>query len=130
MAYANFMAIDGTEITDQGRTFSKDREERAVMVELANGTLKKYIKGIKTVFNFSWEYLPNVAADTHDNKGARDVLISKNDGNTHTLALRETPGGAATSYTAFVTSYTEEILRRDYVAGRHLYRISMTFTEQ
>lgn len=130
MAYANFMAIDGVEITDMGRTFTKDREERSVMVELANGTMKKYIKGIKTVFNFNWEYIPNLAVDTHDGKGARDALIAKNDGITHTLALRETPGGAATNYTVFVTSYTEEILRRDFPGGRHLYRVSMTFTEQ
>lgn len=130
MAYAAFVAIDGTEVTDLGRTFSKDREERSVIVELASGLTKKYIKGIKTVFNFQWEWIPNVAADTHDAKEARDFLIGKNDGVTHTLALRETPGGAATSYTVFVTSYSEEILRRDYVGGRHLYRVSLTLTEQ
>lgn len=130
MAYANFVAIDGTEITDQGRSFSKDREERSVIVELANGTMKKYVKGIKNVFNFTWQYLPNLAADTHDLKEARNTLISKNDGATHTLSLRETPGGTATNYTVFVTTYTEEIVRRDFVGNRHLYVVTMSFTEQ
>lgn len=130
MAYANFMAIDTVEITDQGRTFSKEVEERSVIVELANGLTKKYIKGIKHIFNFTWEYLPNLAADTHDLKEARNVLASKNDGLVHTLAIRETPGGAATNYTVFVTAYSEEILRRDFVGNRHLYRVTITFTEQ
>lgn len=130
MAFANFMAIDGSEVTDQGRTFSKDIEERSVIVELANGLNKKYVKSIKNVFNFTWDYLPNLAADTHDVKEARNTLASKNDGLVHTLALRETPGGAATNYTVFVTSYNEEILRRDFVGNRHLYRVTITFTEQ
>lgn len=130
MALSNLVSIGGTEFTDDGRSFSEGRDERAVSVELASGKIVKYIKAEKRVFTVSWEFLPQTSAYTSDHKGARNELRSIcYTGATTTVVVRNVIGGSET-YTVFVEEYSEAIQRRDPTTGNILYNVNISLREQ
>lgn len=130
MALDNLVAIGGIEFTDEGRTFSEARDERAVGVELASGKTVKYIKAEKRTFQIGWSYLPQTSIFTQGHKGARNELRSVcYNGNTTTVVIRNAIGGSET-YTVFVEGYSEEIILRDPTSGNILYNISIELREQ
>lgn len=127
----NLMSLDGVELSDHGRSFSSDRVEKIVKVELANGNRKQYVKDIKRNFKMQWKWLPNSNSATSDGNIGRDSL--KNlcmDGNTHILVLRDLASGLTQTFTVFVDSYSEDIARRDYISGLYFYNISVELSEQ
>jgi hypothetical protein len=130
MALSQLITIGGTIFTDQGRTFSEDRDERAVMVELASGKLKKYIKAEKRKFTVAWTWLPLTASATSDGKEARTALrtICYN-GATTTLAVKNSVGGSE-QYTVFVSDYSESIIQRDPINGNIFFDIKVELLEQ
>lgn len=130
MAYETLITLNGVEFTDQGRTFSESREERAVSVQLSSGKIKKYVMGEKHRWSISWDWLPNSASLTYDNKGARDQLRAlAYTGNTYSLSLKNTVG-TTDSYTVFIESYEEELVRRDTVNNEFYYKVSIELMEQ
>ena len=130
MALSNLVSIGGTEFTDDGRTFSEQRDERAVAVELASGKIVKYVKAEKRTFQLDWQMLPLTDVYTSDRKGARnDLRPICYAGNTTTLVLRNQSGSSET-YTVFIENYSENIERRDPTTGNILYNVSITLKEQ
>lgn len=127
---ANILSLNGLEFTDQGRTLSENREERSVVVQLASGKIKKYIMAIKKNWSISWQWLPNDPSFTHDGLNARDQLRGiAYVGNTFTMLLRNNYG-QTDSYTVWVESYSEEMIRRDDVSGQYFYNVSLELKEQ
>jgi len=130
MAYENILSLNGTEFTDQGRTLSESRDERAVTVQLASGKIKKYVMGEKKRWSLSWKWLPHSSALTHDNKGARDQLRAiAFAGNTVTMLVRNTYGQTDT-YTVWIENYSEDVVRRDTVTGQFFYDVTLELLEQ
>ena len=130
MALPNLISLDGTEVTDQGRTFSSTREELSVPVQLASGLTKKYFMDVKYSFSLNWTMLPNLANQTFDGKSARDFLKTISDKqDTITLIVRS-PIGSSNTYTVWAESYSENIVRRDYVSNTIYYDIELTLKEQ
>lgn len=131
MGLANMISLGGVEFTDDGRTYNETRDERAVEVELANGSLKKYVKAEKRIFEISWTHLPQTSAYTSDRKGARNELrpICYN-GSTTTLVVRNVIGGGSESYVVFVNSYSEEVKLRDPRTGNILYEVKIELKER
>jgi hypothetical protein len=130
MAYENLIVLNGLEITDQGRTLNESREERAVAVQLANGNIKKYVMGEKHRWSLAWTWLPHSAALTHDGYAARDSLRAlAYTGNSYTLTIKNTVG-QTNSYTVFIESYEEELVRRDTVNNQFFYNVSIELMEQ
>jgi hypothetical protein len=130
MAYENILSLNDTEFTDQGRTLSESREERAVSVQLASGKIKKYVMGEKKRWSLEWSWLPNSSSMTHDGKAARDQLRAiAYTGNTVTMLVRNTYGQTDT-YTVWVESYSEDVIRRDTVNGEFFYNVSIELMEQ
>lgn len=129
-AYENLFSINGIEFTDQNRTISESREERSVAVQLANGNTMKYVMGEKKRWSINWTWLPDNEQLTYDGKGARDHIRALSyTGNTYTLVMRSSYGSIET-YTIFIESYSENIVRRDTVNGQYFYDVSVELAEQ
>lgn len=130
MIFEAGIAIDGTNITDQGRkSITASRDERSVIVERANGTRVKYVKKIARTFTVSWEYLPGAATNTIDGGVGREWLYLNvaDEGSTHTITFRH-HASANETITAFVTDYSEELVMRR--PQDFFWNVSLTLEEQ
>lgn len=131
MSLPNFISLGGVELTDQGRTFASAKDERSTSVQLASGLTKKYFMGnIKNTFSLSWTWLPGLTSLTFDGKGGRDsikTLVDMRD--VHTLIVRS-PVGSSATYTVWIESYSETILRRDARGNTIWYEVQMELKEQ
>ena len=122
--------FDDTDITDQGRTFSEGRDERAVSNNTANGTIKKYIIAEKRTWSLSWSYIPQLSTDTYDEKGARDTIKAlAMIGDPITLRVRNSYGEEYV-YTVWIEDYDEKVVRRDFVTNIFLYDVNLSLKEQ
>jgi hypothetical protein len=127
--YPNLITLNEVAITDESRTFTEEREERAVRVTLASGKNKKFVQCIAKSWTLAWENVSANSDETVDGFGGRDELhaIAQLDG-FMTLTIDD---GKNTSeeYTVEVDSYSEQILMRRGDAGFR-YTINMTLKEQ
>ena len=129
MAVANLIQLGGYEFTDQGRTWSEQREEKFVEVELANGNIVRYVKAIKHKWTLDWKWMPNAGSATYDNKNARDILWNLvQQGTTLSFVLRRNIDLTASTYTVFVDTYSEDLIRRD--SGIYYYNVKLELKEQ
>lgn len=125
----NIMSLDGTALTEESRQpFSVALENREVVVELANGAKRKYLKGTFRKFNINWENVAKNAATTVDGFGGRDEIRAKafTGGS---LELVVTDGIDTDTYTVFVDSYSEELLQRRAYADGYRYNISLELSQ-
>lgn len=123
--------IDNVQLTDQGRTpVTRSRDERSTSVELANGTRKRYIKAVKHTFSTSWSYLPDDTTCTIDGYAARTEMVDLfGDANQSHLLRFFYENGKYEEFTVFVTSYSEELIKRDPVSGVFIWSVSVEFEE-
>jgi hypothetical protein len=132
MASRNLLTLNGQALTDHGRTFNDHMDKREVANELANGTIKKYIKGgaYKDIFSVEWDWIPSLAANTFDIYAARDAIRTiAYLGTTMTLVVANSIGGTET-YTVWVEDYTEDLLKRDFVGGDFHWNLKLELREQ
>lgn len=124
--------LDNKALTDQGRSpVNKQREERSVVIELANGKRKRYIKAIKHKFGMSWSWLVDKEYDTIDGGLARQGMAQLIGESTepHLLRFYDRNGGWE-EYTVFVNSYSETLTKRDPMSGTHFWEVSIELEEQ
>lgn len=123
--------IDNVQLTDQGRAAVKrDRDERSTSVELANGTRKRYVKAVKHKFSTSWSYLPDDSTCTIDGYAARSELVNLiGDSSSSHLLRFFYKNGKYEEFTVFVSSYNEELIKRDPRSGVFIWSVSLEFEE-
>lgn len=127
-----------TDLSDHGRSpVQEEREERSVEVELADGTIKKYIKSVKHKWSMSWDWLPDQDADTVDGKAGRETMrnmfSTATSGQTFTLTFRDRAASSGTltrTFTVFVDGYSEELFRRDIAGTKYFFKINLSLREQ
>lgn len=123
--------VDSFSLTDQGRSpITMTRDERSVVVELANGTRKRYIKAIKHTFSMSWTWLPDSGDDTIDGGIARQKmwqLLGESE-DIHTVRFYDRNAGWQ-EYYCFVNSYVEVLMRRDPASGTHFWEVTLELEE-
>lgn len=123
--------IDNIQLTDQGRSpIRRDRDERSVSIELANGTRKKYIKAVKHKFSTSWTYLPDDSTCTIDGYAARTELVNLlgDDDQAHLLRFFY-KNNKYEEFTVFVSSYSENLVKRDPRSGVFIWEVNIEFEE-
>ena len=130
MALPNLISLNGYEFTDQGRTYSESRDERSVPVQLSSGITKKYFMSIKKSFSIEWNMLPSTSTQTYDHKSARDDLKTIMDVQDVLTLVVRTPIGSSATYTVWVESYSEDIVRRDYINNTIWYNVKLSLKEQ
>lgn len=101
----------------------------------SNRYYKRATSSGRRTFNLSWTMLPNSLEDTVDQKHGRDFLNSiAEDPDTHVLkVLNQDQNGLTayteTSYTVFVRSYSETLIRRYIDEGVYLYDCNLSLEE-
>lgn len=125
----NLVTLNGIALTDESRQpFQEDRDERSVVIDLASGKKRKFIKSIKRKWTISWENVGMNASQTYDAKGGRnEIRAIAQLGTTVILQLTDGNNGTET-YTVFVDSYTETVTMRRVGANR--YTLSISLVEQ
>jgi hypothetical protein len=137
--YQTLFVLDGSPLTNQGRTYSSDQSQVFIENKNWNNQKSRYYKrtgssGRKT-FTLSWTYLPNAREDTIDRRHARDFLktIAK-DADIHALKMINDDSSNTTPYTeteyqVFIKDYSETLLRRDLINGVYYWDCNMTLEE-
>lgn len=127
----HLISINDIEITEHNRTLQTSIELSSSSVELSNGTTKKYSKKSKNIFSISFTYLPNTSDATVDGREGRDFLktISQTRGVVN-LKIKLDPSDSVKSYTCFVNSYSESLIRRDIPNSRSFYNVTIELGEQ
>lgn len=132
-AFTSLTALQkiGCEITEHGRTFSSEIAQSGSDVELARGGIRKYVQKNKRSFSLSFRYLPNLQEKTADGRKGRDYIYSlaQTRGVVYVL-IKLDPNNEYRSYTCYINSYNEKLLRRDLENNCSYYDISISLEEQ
>lgn len=127
----HLLSINGQEITEHNRQISTSIQQASSQMELARGVSRRYIRKNKKSFNLSFKYLPNNTDKTVDGRRGRDYLLSMaNTRGTVTVTIKLSPTDEFETYTCFINSYSEKLVRRDIGSGCSYYDISMELSEQ
>jgi len=124
------LSINGTEVTEHGRTIKIDEEISANDIDLASGHRRRYYSNNKQKFNISWTWLPDLAAHTVDSRDGRAFLNSLINATSSVLVgIELSPGEGYTEYNCFIDSYSESLVRRDPSSKCSYYDISLSLVE-
>lgn len=134
VAYTKLLTLDGSVLTDEGRTMSQVRDERSVVVEKANGNLVKYIKGTTSVkwrWDLQWNWLPGNSIYNRDQGSARNVInfwAAALGSSTHTFSIQDVDNGTA-NFTVIIEDYQEDLLKRDMINGTGYYDVRLSLRQ-
>jgi len=126
-----FLSINGTEITEHGRKFSSSEFIQTADVETATGRLKRYYKNNKKTLSLSFNYLPSSSEKTVDGRVGRDFI--ENLARTSPVVLisyLDKPGGSQKEFYGFISSYSEQLIRRDLSTQCSYYDVSFQVDEK
>jgi hypothetical protein len=127
----HLLSINGQEITEHNRKFNSSVEQGGSDVELSRGKVRRYISKNKRTFSLNFTYLPNNTDSTVDGRVGRDYLASiANTRGTVTVSIQISPADDIKTYTCFVNSYTEKLVRRDIPSACAYYDVSIELGEQ
>ena len=127
--YPNLISLGGTQLTDEGRKpLTETRDERSVVVDLASGKKRKFIKGIRKSWTIDWEMVPMHSGLTIDGKGGRNEIRSLAQGGAPLAFTFGDSYNATENYTVFVTDYNETMIFRRGQGSR--FQISLQIEEQ
>ena len=129
--YPNLVQLNGVDLTDESRQpLQESRDERSVVVDLASGKKKKFIKGIRRKWSISWDNVAMTATDTVDGKGGRNEIRSlAQSGGSMTLVIQDGRNTPET-YTVFVDNYSDELQMRRGEGDMFRYKVSIDLEEQ
>jgi hypothetical protein len=138
-SHRTLLILDGKPLTDHGRTFEESLSP--VFVESSNWNNRKsrYYKratssGRKN-FTINWANVPNAMEDTVDSRHGRDYIISiAEDPDAHELKVINLDASGTTpytetTYTVFVTTYSETLSRRYLSEDVYLYQLNLSLEE-
>lgn len=127
----HLLSINGNEITEHNRKFSSTVEQAGSDVELSRGKIRRYIRKNKRTFSLNFTYLPNNTDKTVDGRRGRDYLASiANTRGTVTVSIKISPEDGWETYTCFVNSFSETLVRRDIGSSCAYYDLSIELGEQ
>jgi hypothetical protein len=135
------LMLDGKPLTNQTRTF--DYSVTPLFVENINwaGDSSRYYKNNaanssgKRTFNIKWSFIPNYSNKTVDYRESRNYLKTVSmDPDVHTLTIINQDENGITPYTeenvtVFVSTFSENLIRRDLVDDVYYFDCSMTLEE-
>jgi hypothetical protein len=137
-SYAPLLLLDGVALTAQNRKFSDSLKTIFVEQKNWNSDKSRYYRRSnsgKKSFKLSWEWLPSDRENTIDNREARNYVKNISmDPDVHTLTLLSYGDDPEdifeeTNYNIFITSYSEELIRRDLTTGTYFWQCSLDMEE-
>lgn len=130
MSIVKLLSLDGVEITEHSRKYSGSESIAASDVELDSGINKRYIKKNKKSLSLSFSYLPSLAIHTVDARVGRNYLQSiANKRGKVAVYIQLGPEELPQQYDAYVTSYSETLIKRDVSSQCAYYDVSIALEE-
>lgn len=123
--------LDSVPLTDQGRSpISVSREEKFSENELANASKRRYFRGVKSTWSWSWTFLPDRDDLTIDGNAARFSIreLIGDKGRDHVLKFYD-QNHDFKEYEVFCDAYSEELIRRDAATGVFYWEVGISFVE-
>lgn len=125
-----YLSLNGTEITVGSARHSGSEQLNVSDIETASGRIKRYHKKNKRSLTVSYEYLPSNSDKTVDGREGRDFIYNLAVSAPQvSVSYKDEPTGTSVSYTGFIDSYTESIIRRDPVGQCVYYRVDFEIVE-
>jgi hypothetical protein len=137
-SYIPLLLLDGIALTAQNRKFSDSLKTVFVEQKNWNNEKSRYYRRSnsgKKSFKLSWEWLPSDREYTIDKREARNYIKNISmDPDVHTLTLLSYGDDPEdifeeTNYNIFITSYSEELIRRDLTTGTYFWQCSLDMEE-
>lgn len=130
MSIVKLLSLDGVEITEHSRKYSGSESIAASDVELDSGINKRYIQKNKKSLSLSFSYLPSLAIHTVDARVGRNYLqtIANKRGKV-AVYIQLGPEESPQQYDAYVTSYSETLIKRDVSTQCAYYDVSIALEE-
>jgi hypothetical protein len=130
MSIVKLLSLDGVEITEHSRKYSGSESIAASDVELDSGINKRYIKKNKKSLSLSFSYLPSLAIHTVDARVGRNYLQTlANKRGKIAVYIQLGPEESPQQYDAYVTSYSETLIKRDVASQCAYYDVSIALEE-
>ena len=130
MSIVKLLSLDGVEITEHSRKYSGSESIAASDVELDSGINKRYIKKNKKTLSLSFTYLPSLSIHTVDARVGRNYLQTHaNKRGKVAVYIQLGPAESPQQYDAYVTSYSETLIKRDVVTQCAYYDVSIALEE-
>lgn len=130
MSIVKLLSLDGVEITEHSRKYSGSESIAASDVELDSGINKRYIKKNKKTMSLSFSYLPSLSIHTVDARVGRNYLQTlANKRGKVAVYIQLGPEESPQQYDAYVTSYSETLIKRDVAAQCAYYDVSIALEE-
>lgn len=127
----HLVVLNGTEVTEHGRTMSSAMSTSASNIELLNGNKRRFIKNAKNNYTLSFSYLPDMSDKTIDGRVARDFLYSlAKTPSSATLSIILDPAEPAYNTVVYVESYSETLVRRDIPNQCAYYNVEISLKEK
>lgn len=127
MSLNSLIRLNGTDITEHGRTFASNNAFENMDVELASGNKRRYYKDTDRTFQFSWNYLPDKASMSADGKAARDYIKSVvESGANATLEIKRNKDSEWEQYTCLITEYSENLLKHVLQSQCKYFNVSLS----
>lgn len=126
-----FFSINGTEITEHNRKYSRSEFAQVSDVETVSGRIRRFYHKNKRNLNFSFSYLPSSSEKTVDGREGRDFI--ENLARTSpfiTISYIDQPDGLLNTFDAYINNYNEKIIRKDYETQCIYYDISFDIEEK
>lgn len=128
---AHLVVLENEEITEHNRKITSTIAMSGSDVELSRGVLKRYPQRNKRTFVLDFQYLPNTTDKTVDGRKGRDYLKTVTaTKNTVSFKVKLDPNEDFRTYSCFINSYTETLIRRDIADACSYYNVSMELEEQ
>lgn len=126
----NLLSLDGVEITEHSRKFSGSETIAASDVELDSGRNRRYIKKNKQTVSLTFNYLPSLAIHTVDARVGRNYLqtIANKRGKV-SVGIKLGPDEPIQTFDAYVTSYSETLIKRDVASQCAYYDVTIALEE-
>ena len=130
MSIVKLLSLDGVEITEHSRKYSGSESIAASDVELDSGINKRYIKKNKKTMSLSFSYLPSLSIHTVDARVGRNYLQTlANKRGKVAVYIQLGPEEEPQQYDAYVTSYSETLIKRDVASQCAYYDVSIALEE-
>lgn len=127
---SSLVTLDGVEITEHNRRLSSDTNPNGSIVSLSRGLDKKYFRKAKRSFTLTFSMLPSSTDHTVDGRAGRKYLKDKTEAkSSYPFTIKDVSNNYSYSTTVFITSYNEQLVRRDFSEGYDFYDVSITFEE-
>lgn len=130
MTILSFLSLNNEEVTEQGRSIKSSVNIASSPVDLDSGISKRYLKTNKRVLTVAWEWMPSLQSHTIDNRKSRDfvknLIFIKN----KTLVkVKLDHNEAAEEFYAYITDYSEDLIRRAVPDACDYYNVTVSLEE-